>query len=43
MSDKEMMDWAIPFPPVLTKIACIPPIEIELSICKICQFCSQIQ
>lgn len=43
VSDQEAVDGKVPLPPVLRKVACIPPVIIEAAISKPGQFCKEIQ
>ena len=34
MADQPVVDWVIPFAPVFSQVAGIPPVRIESAICK---------
>ena len=43
MSYQEIVNRLVPFAPVLTEVACVPPIRVEATITKPRQFSKQIQ
>ena len=43
MSYQEIVNRLVPFAPVLTEVACVPPIRVEATIAKPRQFSKQIQ
>jgi len=42
MPHQPIVDWIVPFSPVLSQIACIPPIRVEATVCKSCYLTPEI-
>lgn len=43
MSQKEVVNWHVPFLPILAHVVRVPPVAVETTVREVCQLCKDVR